>query len=284
MWLRILTVVCVVLAVSGQAPLPSAHTNKEEQRAAEFIKNAENMLEEEAVKRTFAEWNYESNIKEETKKKSLDAQQSYDQLSQRLGKEANKFKRGQIKDEEVLRKLEMLRVVGTAALPEDKLVKFNKLTSDMAETYSTAKVKGYKDKSRLNSLEPELTEVMARSRDPKELKYYWENWREQSGRQIREMYKRYVSYYNEAAKINGFRDASLMKVHPYESDTFMEEMEATWQGLKPLYQQLHAFVRHKLHDYYGPNVVSKNGPIPAHLLVSAITRQGFAESLVECKS
>ena len=29
-----------------------------------------------------------------------------------------------------------------------------------------------------------------------------------------------------------------MKARPYESDTFQQEMEATWQGLKPLYEQV----------------------------------------------
>jgi hypothetical protein len=27
-----------------------------------------------------------------------------------------------------------------------------------------------------------------------------------------------------------YRDASLMKVVPYESETFIQEMENTWQG------------------------------------------------------
>ena len=35
--------------------------------------------------------------------------------------------------------------------------------------------------------------------------------------------------YNEAAKLNGFVDASMMKVDPYESKTFIQEMENTWQ-------------------------------------------------------
>ncbi len=37
-----------------------------------------------------------------------------------------------------------------------------------------------------------------------------------------------------------------MNTEDYESDTFVEEMAQTWEGLKPLYEQLHAYVRHKL--------------------------------------
>ena len=42
-------------------------------------------------------------------------------------------------------------------------------------------------------------------------------------------YHEYIDLYNEAAKLNGFPDASMMKVDPYESKTFIQEMEDTWQ-------------------------------------------------------
>ena len=42
-------------------------------------------------------------------------------------------------------------------------------------------------------------------------------------------YHEYIDLYNEAAKLNGFSDASMMKVDPYESKTFIQEMEDTWQ-------------------------------------------------------
>ena len=35
-----------------------------------------------------------------------------------------------------------------------------------------------------------------------------------------------------------FSDAGQMKIKAYQSDTFMQEMETTWQGLKPLYEQV----------------------------------------------
>jgi peptidyl-dipeptidase A len=46
--------------------------------------------------------------------------------------------------------------------------------------------------------------------------------------------------------LNGYKDGTEMKVVAYESDTFVKEMEDTWNGLKPLYEQLHAYVRAKL--------------------------------------
>ena len=47
-------------------------------------------------------------------------------------------------------------------------------------------------------------------------------------------------------RLNGFKDGTEMKVAAYESETFVKDMEDTWNGLKPLYEQLHAYVRSQL--------------------------------------
>lgn len=133
------------------------------------------------------------------------------------------------------------------------LHRFNKITTEMAKIYSTAKVPSYKDRSKLFSLEPELKEVLANSRDPEELKYYWSEWRNQTGAKFRDLFLEYVELTNEASRLNGFEDGTEMKTVRYESDTFVEEMAETWQGLKPLYEQLHAYVRHKLVEKYVMN-------------------------------
>jgi UPI00016EA067 related cluster len=52
----------------------------------------------------------------------------------------------------------------------------------------------------------------------------------------------------------------------YESDTFIQDLEALWKQIEPLYKHLHAYVRRKLMEMYGTEKIKKNGPIPAHLL------------------
>lgn len=39
-----------------------------------------------------------------------------------------------------------------------------------------------------------------------------------------------------------------------------------FEQFKPLYQQLHAYVRFRLREKYGKRIVSEKGPIPMHLL------------------
>ena len=53
----------------------------------------------------------------------------------------------------------------------------------------------------------------------------------------------------------------------YGSDiNFKDEVEKVWQTVRPFYQQLHAFVRRKLKNFYGEKKFPQNGLIPAHLL------------------
>src|SRR3989442_15097692 len=49
------------------------------------------------------------------------------------------------------------------------------------------------------------------------------------------------------------------------ADAFAVEIDRLWTKLKPLYLQLHAYVRARLAVRY-PNLVTANGMIPAHLL------------------
>jgi hypothetical protein len=255
------------LLVLAQEPVQTAvDYNSVEYKANKFVNEAEEAMRIQAIETTFASWGYESNITDATQKISEASTTKAELMSKKFGREAQQFDLTQIKDKEVRRKLKLMKNIGTAALPENKLREFISLTANMGKTYSTAKVLEFGSSLRNFSLEPELTEILAKSRNPRELKHYWEEWRESSGKQIRSMYHTYVNIYNEAAKLNGFKDASIMKVDPYESDTFQQEMEETWLGLKPLYEQLHAYVRSKLHAFYGKDVVKNSGPLPAHLL------------------
>ena len=72
------------------------------------------------------------------------------------------------------RKLKLMKNIGTSALDDAKIARFLAITTGMGETYSKAKVPNFETKTKQFSLEPELTERMTLSRNPKELQYYWE--------------------------------------------------------------------------------------------------------------
>ncbi|KAK3605974.1 hypothetical protein CHS0354_019652 [Potamilus streckersoni] len=53
---------------------------------------------------------------------------------------------------------------------------------------------------------------------------------------------------------------------PYESPTFENDVRDLFLELAPLYENLHAYVRRKLKQYYGADKFPSTGHIPAHIL------------------
>lgn len=54
-------------------------------------------------------------------------------------------------------------------------------------------------------MDPEISAIMTKSENYDELKWAWEQWRENSGKKMRSEYKNYVDLVNKAAKLNGKR-------------------------------------------------------------------------------
>src|SRR5262245_47810444 len=85
---------------------------------------------------------------------------------------------------------------------------------------------------------------------------------------MRPRYERFVALANQGARELGFADMGALWRSGYDMppDAFAAEMQRLFAQVKPLYDSLHAYVRRRLAEKYGPKVVPPNGPIPAHLL------------------
>lgn len=116
------------------------------------------------------------------------------------------------------------------------------------------------------TLDPTLTSLFASSRDPLELKHYWTSWRDATGKKMTSLYKRYVEISNEMAKLNGYHNIGELWRRPYEDPLMPLELWSVWGYFRPLYEQLHAYVRRRLFNKYGPTWINLRGTIPAHLL------------------
>lgn len=106
---------------------------------------------------------------------------------------------------------------------------------------------------------------MKKSRDPEELKHVWIEWRNSVGPHVKNMFEEYVRLSNEAARLNNFTNNAEYWLESYETSDIKEQIEELWQQIRPLYLQIHAYVRHQLRKKYG-DIVSEKGPIPVHLL------------------
>ncbi|KAG8175126.1 hypothetical protein JTE90_010533 [Oedothorax gibbosus] len=245
--------------------------------AVQFLHHHDKASSEQCFKLVNAHWNYATDLTDENKKKQLEQTLEYALFHKEAWKNATSYAWKSFNDTLLRRWFKSLSVLGTAALPEDKLNEFNKLKAEMKNIYSTAKVCEYetkppkrgrnlqKQKDCSLTLEPDLQRILAKSRDYDELTYVWQAWREVAGKPLREKYLRFVELSNEAARLNGFSDTGDMWREAYESDTFEDDLEALWNQLKPLYENLHAYVRRRLILEYGNDKIKDDGPIPAHL-------------------
>ncbi len=113
----------------------------------------------------------------------------------------------------------------------------------------------------------ELSRTMAGSRDEAELRAAWVGWRS-SFPELRDDFTRYVELANQGARSLGYPDLGAMWRSKYDmpADDFAGEVERLWLEVKPLYDKLHCYVRARLAETYGAEVVPADGPIPAHLL------------------
>src|SRR5690349_17619420 len=127
----------------------------------------------------------------------------------------------------------------SAGTPEEQKAiadELAKITTDLQSTYGKGKFTiGGKE---LN-LE-ELSEIIAKSRDPKKLQQAWEGWHTISP-PMKAEYARMVEIGNKGAKELGFSDIADMWLANYDMPS--KDMEATveklWTQVKPLYDDLH---------------------------------------------
>lgn len=115
-------------------------------------------------------------------------------------------------------------------------------------------------------MDPEMDKVMAESTNYDELLYVWEAWRNASGQKMRSDYKTYVNLVNKAAKADGRDDYGSLWREDYEDEKLEETVEKLWEEVKPLYDELHTYVKRKLEATYGDKMDKKSELIPAHLL------------------
>ncbi|KAF8795126.1 Angiotensin-converting enzyme-like protein [Argiope bruennichi] len=245
--------------------------NKNVDEALQFLRTHDQMASQIANLATIASWNYQSNLTEHNKKVMLETEQESAKFSKEAWKNATSFAWKDFKDknETLFRWFKSLSVLGTAALPEEKFKELTELSADMQDIYSKAKVCRFNasDNEPCDlSLEPELTEMFMTSKNEPELRHAWYQWRDATGKKMKDKFLRYVELSNEAACLNGFKDAGELWREAYESETFEEEVEELLQTIRPFYEQLHAYVRRKMMQQYPDIGIKPDGPIPAHLL------------------
>jgi peptidyl-dipeptidase A len=169
---------------------------------------------------------------------------------------------------EVRRQLDVLKNALTMAAPADpkEAAELAQLVASMEGEYGRGKFcsDGESGEGCLDI--EEITDIMAKDRNPARLREVWEGWHTISP-PMKQSYARFAELSNKGAKELGFADTGAMWRSKYDMppDAFAKELDRLWEQLRPLYLSLHTYVRAKLRSRYGDQVPA-DGPIPAHLL------------------
>ncbi|GJQ76087.1 hypothetical protein Trydic_g1839 [Trypoxylus dichotomus] len=115
--------------------------------------------------------------------------------------------------------------------------------------------------------EPDLERLMKRpDLNVDQLRWTWKTWHNFVGPPMKKYFLNMVQIENRAARNNDYDDMGQIWREELEIDDLEDTVFDLYEEIKPLYEMLHAVVRHKLFMKYGPLVIDPVGPIPIHVL------------------
>jgi peptidyl-dipeptidase A len=231
-----------------------------------FLARAEERLRILTIESQQTDWVYNTYITQDTEALSARAFARLLSATAELAKESTRLAPAPLSAAEA-RKLKLLRLTLPLIAPSDpnESEELSRLVTSMSGQYAKGR------HVPLGGTEPvdvqALSHILEESRDTARLEDAWTGWH-RVGRAMRPEFERYVELANRGARELGFADTGAMWRSKYDMDpdTFATEVDRLWEAVRPLYESLHAYVRHRLVEVYGPNRVDPRGPIPAHLL------------------
>jgi peptidyl-dipeptidase A len=251
------------------APEPSARPTAADANA--FVDGVNAELKRLWIRSSTAEWIKSTYITDDTERNA--AALNEDVMAYLSGAIAGAVRFDGVKaDPDTARMLHLLKVATALPAPSDptRRRELADIAARLEGIYGKGKWCGTpapgKAAPRCRDLQ-DLEEVLAKSRSYPELLDAWTGWHTIS-REMRPLYERLVTLGNEGAKEIGFRDLGDLWRADYDMApaAFEEDVGRLWAEVKPLYDELHCYVRARLQKRYGKDKVPDGKPIPAHLL------------------
>ena len=279
------------LLLSSAAPLVTAQDMAIKPKTAAEAKAFTDKVEKEllllANAASRADWVMSTNITYDTEALSQEANQRFTEAAVAAAKRAATFD-GVKAAPDVARKLKLLKVALVTPAPtgSKESGEVAELKTRLEGAYGKGKYTRKTKDGKEETLDlGELSNILVKSRDPKEMEEAWTGWHS-IAKPMKKDFIRFVELQNKGARQLGFKDTGALWRSKYDMapDAFAKEVDRLWEQVKPLYMSLHAYVRKRLRETYGPNVVPEKGPIPAHLLGNMWAQQwGNIEPLVAPK-
>jgi len=229
------------------------------------MNKAEARLAELSVKGNQANWIHENFITDDSEAIAAAVNDEQTAVTTELVEQAKRFE-GLKMPADLERKFLLLKLQLVAPAPKDP--KLRKELTTIAVSLDSDYGKGkFKDSTGKTLDVNDVENIMAENRDPARLKEVWLGWHS-IGAPMRQRYARFVDLSNQGARELGFKDTGVLWRAGYDMppEQFSADVDRLWEQVRPLYLSLYTFVRARLSQKYGPNVVPPDGPIPAHLL------------------
>ena len=273
---------------------PAVPPSPTEDDARKFIAQVDKDLHRLYAASGHANWAYETNITDDTEALATQAE---DLLAEYLPKAiaASKKFDGMKLPEDVARQILLLRQSPVVPAPSDAAERGELTTIETSlrgeygkgqycppATSALGKAsKGGKGAKCLHI--DEIAKTLRTSRTWDELVEAWNGWHS-IGAPMKDKYARYVELGNKGAKEIGYndvgelwRDTFDMKPQDFEAD-----VERLWSEVKPMYDELHCYVRGRLRAKYGKDKVPEHAPIPTQILGDLWAQEwGHVYDLVE---
>jgi peptidyl-dipeptidase A len=253
---------------AAAAPAPEPPAGPTVADATEFVERANRELYDLGVRAGRAAWVAANFITYDTQQISALADQEFTTAFVALAKEASRFD-GMDLPYDIRRQIDLIKtgLVAPAPADEAKATELSQIKTRLEGMYGEGEYcpPGASGEACLDI--GEITQIFAKSRDPKKLAEVWAGWRTVSP-PMRPLYRRFVELTNEGARALGYEDTGVLWRAKYDMppDAFATEMDRLWNQVKPLYDSLHCYVRAELNEKYGDAVVPLDQPIRADLL------------------
>ena len=260
-----------ILVLAGTATVAQAQTrarvaDTSVAAARRFLDAAERELAIKNVATSRAGWISENFITHDTELLSAAAQADFADALKRLVERARAFDRAALPPD-VRRRFLLLKLQLAAPAPPDsaQAAEMARLAAGLGADYGRG---GTASRARRQTGVPqpdELSHLLAVAQPDS---FSTRGRLDAIGVPMRDRYARFVTLANAGARHVGFADAGAMWRAGYDMppDSFVAVVDKLWQEVRPLYVQLHAYVRRRLVARYGATLVPPNGMLPVHLL------------------
>lgn len=108
----------------------------------------------------------------------------------------------QVNDGDLKKQFRKISNFGFELLPEDEFIRTKKIDLEIESIERDVHICDYNNSNNCDLIMRDVRSKMAASKNPNELKYFWEEWRKATGYRLRTLFTEYVKLSNKAATLN----------------------------------------------------------------------------------